>query len=214
MKGIGVVEWEIVNQHGVLQVLTTTAYFIPEATIRLFSPKTFVDEDGNDNSSLFLNKKECVSTLGDGVQLSFPYQNNNLPMMLTPDMVEPKHMFHLDLSGNAILNHTCVGERNLNLSAPQKELLKWHQKLAHLGFQWIQCLMLPRFPRTKFPPKGIGIILTKHASTRVCEPPLCDACHRSRATIKGAGVNTTVPRMGKVGGIVNELNPGECVSTD
>ena len=134
--------------------------------MRLFSPKTYFNEVGNGKSSIFLNKTECLFRTGDGSCLSFPYQENNLPMMLMPDMVQQNRLFHLDLSGETILSHTCVAfDININITAPQKELLGWSWKLAHIGMRWVQTLMLPRRSRSKIKPTGLGIILTKHAST-------------------------------------------------
>ena len=213
VKGKGMVRWEVVDQNGELCVIETMAYYIPEAQVRLFSPKTYFDEQSNDVANFNMNKKGVKLTLGNKQILSFPYQNNNLPLMLTPDMVEPKKMFHLELE-NVLHSHTCVGDGNRNLSAPKKELLKWHWKWAHISCRWIQSLMGPKRPRSKVTTVDKCIIRTYFSSTRTCEIPVCEACRKARATIRGSGVAILRKRPGKQGGVVNQLTPGECVSTD
>jgi hypothetical protein len=34
-----------------------------------------------------------------------------------------------------------LGKDNTNLSASQKEVLLWHQRLSHASIQWVQILM-------------------------------------------------------------------------
>ena len=122
-------------------------------------------------------------------------------MMLTPDMVEPKRMFHLDLA-NVAKNHTCVGTGNLNLTASQKELLKWHWKLAHISCRWIQTLMFPCTPRSKKlgTPLQTCILRTEFSGTRTCDIPICRTCRAARATIRGAGVSILKKRPNREGG--------------
>ena len=65
------------------KLLTTTAYYVPEATIRLFSPQVCINENPT-NSSLFLDSTGIALTLTCGNILRFPPQKeSNLPIMLT-----------------------------------------------------------------------------------------------------------------------------------
>ena len=52
--GIGTVKWKIIDQLGQIATIETTAYYIPEAEVRLFSPQLYFLENkgGNLRSSL------------------------------------------------------------------------------------------------------------------------------------------------------------------
>jgi hypothetical protein len=53
VAGQGPIEWDIGDVNGVLKKLQTTSYYVPEATICLFSPQTYFKE--NPTSHLALN---------------------------------------------------------------------------------------------------------------------------------------------------------------
>ena len=54
--------WLIEDFNGITRSLTTTAYYVPEATIRLFSPQVYINENPT-NSSLFLDSTGLALTL-------------------------------------------------------------------------------------------------------------------------------------------------------
>jgi hypothetical protein len=89
------------------------------------------------------------------------------------------------LAGKLYLNATA--ETKQNMTAPQKELMGWHQKFGHAGFRWIQSLMIPQKPRYRRHRDGDGLlrktIAIKHNSTRTCETAnlSCTACNLARA---------------------------------
>ena len=60
------------------------------------------------------------------------------------------------------VNLCVTDEANQNMSGTQKELLKWHFKLGHMGFAWVQSITC------------MGI-LPKHIAN--VDPPLCASCH-------------------------------------
>jgi hypothetical protein len=92
--------------------------------------------------------KEVRLHLVDGTTLYFPYQPNNIPMMLTPSMCALSTSKVLTSWINTLFFHPeeiLQGQRsralptvfdpwNINLTAQQKELLLWHQKLGHCNF--------------------------------------------------------------------------------
>lgn len=80
VKGIGTIEWEVIDQKGVMRTIRTKAYYIPEARIQLFSPKTFFNEQAETSSaSHFMNRAGVKLDLGDdNAPLSFPYQQKQL----------------------------------------------------------------------------------------------------------------------------------------
>jgi hypothetical protein len=63
--------------------IRTTAYYVPDASIRIFSPQTYFKEKKAE--SLIITHDRTTLTLKDGSRMDFPYQENNLPLMLTDD---------------------------------------------------------------------------------------------------------------------------------
>jgi hypothetical protein len=86
--GVGTVEFTIQVLFGVVRTIHTRAYYVPKATIRLFSPQSYFQEQ--DAGSCMVTSKRTVLTLANGTSLEFPYDNgSNLPLML------PNHQVHI-----------------------------------------------------------------------------------------------------------------------
>ena len=215
VKGVGTVEWTVKDVFGTVRTFRTTAYYVPDAEIRLFSPQQFFQEQ--QAGELWCNHQRTVLTLPEGTDLEFPYNpGSNLPMML-PD----QRMF----GGVSIADaYTIMGaepkdymsvahDLNRNLTASQKELLTWHWKLGHAHCAWIQRLASV----VRKPPDGIEVPILKTKEKRVsaCQRPFCTACQMAKQTRKSPGVSIEKPipdkemllRRGK-------LKPGEQVSID
>ena len=83
VSGEGMATWLIEDFNGITRSLSTTAYYVPAATIRLFSPQVYISENPT-NSSLLLDSEGIAMTLTCGTILRFPLQKgSNLPIMLT-----------------------------------------------------------------------------------------------------------------------------------
>jgi hypothetical protein len=74
------VNWLVRDMFGNKMKIRTTAYYVPEASIRLFSPQTYFKE--NKAGSLHITHNRTSLTLKEGSRLDFPYQENNLRLML------------------------------------------------------------------------------------------------------------------------------------
>jgi hypothetical protein len=82
VTGQGPIEWDIEDVNGVLKKLKTTSYYVPEATIRLFSPQAYFK--ANPKGSLTLNIDGIFLHMPCGTSLKFSIQpGSNLPIMLT-----------------------------------------------------------------------------------------------------------------------------------
>ena len=83
VSGEGKATWLIEDCNGVIGSLTTTAYYVPDATIRRFSPQVYIEENPT-TYSLFLDSKGIALSLTCGTILPVPLQKgSNLPIMLT-----------------------------------------------------------------------------------------------------------------------------------
>ena len=85
----------------------------------------------------------------DDTTMEFPFNpHNNLPMMLVDD-IGPA-MAGLTRQDSDLLTNpramqsylSVLDQVNQNITSSQKELLLWHQRLGHAGFQWNQALMM------------------------------------------------------------------------
>ena len=90
VNGQGIVTWLIEDSKGVRRPLSTKAYLVRNAGIRLFSPQTYFQENRNSSNDPHL-RLDCSGTslvLDCGTPLFFPLQStSNLPIMLTETML-------------------------------------------------------------------------------------------------------------------------------
>jgi hypothetical protein len=213
--GVGTVRWTIRDVFGCTRTIETEAYYVPHATIRLFSPQRYFQE--NDAGSFWCDSRRSILTLADGSDLEFPYnQGSNLPLMLphtTTQMgltFEDSQLFR-ELGSAALV--TVADDMNQNITASQKELLTWHWKLGHAHFDWIQKLAA----KPRKPPDGIErpILKTKEPRVSSCPRPLCTACQMAKQNRRSPGVTVGTPVSEKEMSLRRgKLNPGEMVSID
>jgi len=191
VMGMGYVEWTVRDIFGVIRTIRTKAYYVPSATIRLFSPQTYFREQNAGN--LLVTAKSTVLTLSDGSDCEFPYHNgSNLPLML-PHYQQQVGLTFEDVSyltSNGGINQlstlmSVADETNQNLTRPQKELLKWHWKLGHANFPWLQRLAtVPKQPTEGVP---LPIIQSSLPTMATCPAPMCTACQLAKQNRRGAG---------------------------
>jgi hypothetical protein len=82
VSGQGPIEWDIEDVNGVVKKLRTTSYYVPEATIHIFSPRAYFKS--NPKGYLTLNIEGITLCMPCGTTLKFPIQpGSNLPIMLT-----------------------------------------------------------------------------------------------------------------------------------
>jgi hypothetical protein len=196
---------------GAVRIIKTKAYYVPDATIRFFSPQTYFQETGHGECRV--NAKRTSLELADGSLMEFPYNlGSNLPIMLpteahTCGLIFEDVSYFNDVDG--LRSFLSVAEQtNQNLTASQKELLLWHWKLSHAGFQWVQKLAVQSMNRPL-------ILVPKNSTVSSCPAPLCTACQLAKQNRRTPGTEQrgTVPdtdmllRRG-------HLEPGDMVSID
>ncbi|KAG7349585.1 reverse transcriptase RNA-dependent DNA polymerase [Nitzschia inconspicua] len=203
--GQGLVEWQIRDVFGNVKTIRTTAYLVPTAPVRLMSPQTYFRE--GESGELRVDHLKAEVTLHDGSVLTFPFAENMLPYML-PDwqpVVGVTFQDHSVLCDQPLIHMSVADETNQNLTAAQKELLKWHWKLGHGHFGWIQRLASTRNRRS--------ILETKHSLSTVplpyCAP--CSLAKLKRRMPPGTVGGEPPPEMQIRAG---DLQPGDCVSVD
>ena len=168
--GQGQIEWNIQDVNGIVKPIQTTAYYVPSATIRLFSPQVYINDDKTNSSEMILKKNKITFILSCGTRLQFPInQRSNLPIMLTEAALNSGRKkgtftsFHiqdhsafqpttdrlnlqllsdqLSVYQTTILDKSLLRQDNINLSPSSKELLLWHCRLGHAEFQRILSIL-------------------------------------------------------------------------
>ena len=168
--GQGTIEWNIQDANGIVKPIQTSAYYVPQATIRLFSPQVYINNDKSKTSEMTLNSRGINLVLSCGTRLFFPVNSgSNLPIMLTESALnkgnkkgtfttfhlQDKYMFQpsadrinlqllsnqLSIFQSTILDQSLLSRDNINLSPSSKELLLWHCRLGHADFQRILSIL-------------------------------------------------------------------------
>ena len=103
-----------------------------------------------------------------------------------------------------------VSNENMNLTDPEKELLRWHQRLGHISFKRVQALFRS------------GVLshseATRRLHTAACKikhPPKCAACQFGKQSCRPAPGKKSVVVRDRSGVLKQEnLLPGQCISVD
>mgnify|MGYP000857262147 FL=1 len=203
VEGSGTVRWYIEDVHGNPRRLEVEAYYVPTSRVRLLSTTTLLRtykgehvfiEEGN----LTLSGLDEDDARG---KITAPInKSSDLPVSIGRST--PKY--------NSVLNaYSVVANENINLTAAEKELLRWHQRLGHIAFRKVQHLMRS------------GVLAYSESAKRLhriacrCNPVKCAACQYAKQRARPApGVVSRVikDRQGVLSH--NQLFPGQEVCVD
>jgi hypothetical protein len=209
IKGKGWVEWDIIDQHNVIARVRTQAYYIPEASdVRLFSPQTYFQENGmSGRDCCWLDAHQINFKTAQDVELSFPFDSrNNIPYMLATEDANvagltAKQVLSFSRMSDVEIRGACrkiLDDNNHNLTASEKELSLWHQRLCHIGPGWVQELMKNTVASTG--DRDDPIIPTKTKAAN-CPRPQCASCHMAKQHVRTPKSVTTHVNQEKEGAI-------------
>ena len=180
--------------------LAMTAYYVPEAKWRLLSPQHYLQNSSNPTKQHFAitaTHMEFVSEHRRKAPIKYHHQNN-LPTIQMWNAHQQR-----ELQAEAM--EACVLNVNMNLTPPQKELLRWHFRLSHQGFNSLQLLLqtghLGNSPLTRAAAK--------------CDIPTCSACEFAKAKCRPTATKQQLPVPSKTHPLKqDQLYPGQQVSMD
>ena len=217
IKGEGTVRYDVHDETGTVIQLVAKAYWVPQLkNTRLLSPQSLSTTTGEIVTLL------CHGELPQGIssfaelqvrphstdwqrnppsqRIIIPYHpGTNLPEIrgILPSERQ-RQMFAL----TGALHVT--DESNRNLTASQKELLKWHYRLGHVGFQWLQWLI-----------RSGRVAVGNKSAVSNCQPPKCAACEYGKAIRRNTEATLTEPRDEKEMELKkDDLIPGQRISVD
>ena len=134
IEGSGTVHWNLPMDDGSQITLAMTAYYIPEAKRRLLSPQHYLQNSSypaKQHFAIMATHMEFVSEHRRKATVKYHHQNN-LPTIQMWNS-------HQQRKPQAKAMEACVlNINNMNLTPPQKELLRWHFCLCHQGFDSLQ----------------------------------------------------------------------------
>ena len=249
VAGVGRVLRRLTTRDGDTVYITTIAYHMPGAEVRLMSPQSALRTLGGAGHA-FMQGENIEWALPDGRIVDIPVdRGTNLPLLKNFECSQEEKDQHIAREEKVAMtaahagigasggpsgddrpdyesfwsmqfNSNCTDKDNANLTAPQKELLMWHQRLC-LNMRDIQQLMRPQRIKDEdgttvkvLPP----IIPTKYKSTKNLKRenyPFSMAAKLANAKARGTGVATSKPVASKVGILSrDQYEPGDAIHTD
>ena len=210
IEGYGHVVWSVMNTKGMLRHLKLPCYYIPKLKQRLLSTsiftKTYPDNPITMSSGSWTVSNNAANPAEGGIDV-FVSPANNLPISTC---------FRYNGLQDAAANYTesvsATHAQNHNLSEPQKELLRWHYRLGHIGLRTIQFIL-----RTGVLASSASMRRLHTAAARIPphDLPKCAACQFGRQTsrpVPGKVHKTVKDRAGILS--ADKFAPGQQVFID
>ena len=206
-SGFGEVLWSFLDEKGTLRSFKLPALYIPSATTRLLSTTSLVQSYSG----------EIIEQTGRGMRLSGTSdgQQNAVEATINPNNNLPTGTGYsygkvMEAANTLVNTVSTTAATNTNLGPADKELLRWHNRLGHIGMLKVQFLM-----RT-------GVLATSEATRRLhaaacklANLPLCSACQFGKQRCRPEPGNTTTVVRERDGALKDRcLLPGQTVSVN
>jgi hypothetical protein len=208
IQGQGHVMWAVPDTSGQLRAIKVPAYYVPQARVRLLSTTSLLQSYPGETINIEAHQMTLsgkTGTQGQGSVIARVNPTNNLP---TTTAYRYSDARAAPEALNALI--TTVSHENMNLSEAQKELVRWHNRLGHVGYKRVQSLM-----RSGTLAHSEATRRLHTAACKITELPKCAACQ--------FGKQKRRPTPGKTSSIVRDragvlsqdhLSPGQRVSVD
>ena len=184
VEGQGIVEWNIKDVHGHVRVLRLRALFIPTSDVRLLSTADLLQAYPGETVTQHADRIILSGISGDHrrnpvvIELNGATNLFESPCVHTSEATAamasvqiPFGTIHPSNHPQAFAAVATISIENSNLSAPEKELLRWHQRLGHIAFSKVRHLF------------RAGILSNTEATRRlhrqavtITTTPKCAAC--------------------------------------
>ena len=191
-------------------MIKVPAFYVPGIKVRLLSTTSLLQTYLNETIQVESHRLTALSGIpGDPTRTpvtAFVNQQNNLPTSQAYNGDDP-----FKAADALITTISEVHETNHNLSEAEKELLRWHYRLGHIGFKKIQFLL-----RSGVLSQTEGSRRIHAAACKVSNLPKCAACQygkQHRRPIPGTTPSTVVRDRANILKADNLL-PGQRVSVD
>ena len=208
VEGQGQVQWAFHDTQGTLRVITVPAYHVPQARTHLLATSSLLQQYKGEHITSLPYALELSGIPGDltrGSIIAPVNPKNNIP---TSTGYRPDDTMMADEALSSIIS--VVSEENLNLSAAEKELVRWHQRLGHISFRTVQFLM-----RTGVLSHTAETRQLHTAAAKIVTPPKCAACQYGKQTVRPSPGKTSSVVQDRQGALSQgDLLPGQQISVD
>ena len=196
VDGEGLIRWKVQDKLGNNGVIELPGYHIPNAGVRLLSPQVLLATVGGQATQ---TTTDLQIHLNNGISLVAKYcPRSNLPLLsCCENDTSCFWSSAFDVSDSTTLSfalsQSVLTQDNNNLSASQKELVLWHQRLSHASISWIQPLMRDRkWLKSDYSENSLHqgpFIPCKELRTPKCDAQglKCAACQMAKACTRSPG---------------------------
>ena len=130
LKGVGEVEWSFIATNGKFRTIRVPAHYVPNSPVKLLSTSQVLQHCPNEHIELSNNAAMLTGVQGDDSKPEIKVFVN--PMFNIPTAIGYRLPAVQRVAEALNVMTTAVDPRNVNLSDPEKELLRWHQRLGHI----------------------------------------------------------------------------------
>ena len=236
VSGEGIINWQVIDNNGNQVSIQLPGYHIPSAEVRLLSPQEYFRRFGG--HSVMTAFKITLHLITKHV-LEAPFcPQTNLPCLTTIEQANKSQSSFWTstfdfTTADALAYPTLLSsENNTNISAAQKELILYHQRLSHASIRKIHHLMRTRkwlCDRIKQDPTfRCGTFLPCQTLTPTCDTTgfKCLACVCAKAQ-KRSSTSTARHDPDRLHSVPSQplersemtlkrghIKPGDCLSAD
>jgi hypothetical protein len=209
IKGAGHVEWTMIDTTGGYRTLRLPALYVPDSPVKLLSTTQVCQLYPGEKIQLDDSSATLTGIKGDPTRhpvMALVNPSNNIPHNTAFRLKEAK-----EAAVALNVSTTTVHPKNINLSEPEKELLRWHQRFGHLDFRKVQFLL--RSGVLSLTPSKKAL----HArAAKIVHPPQCTACNFGKQTVRPSKTPRRTAAVTDNIGVLkdNKLFPGQSISVD
>ena len=208
IAGKGHVLWTFQTTEGLLRTLKLPAYYVPDSKFKLMSTGSTLQTYSGEKMVQDGAKMTLSGIQGDqakGAINAFYNPRNNLPRATA---YRYQALPEAATALSSVLSS--VHNDNVNLTDPEKELLRWHYRLGHIGLSWVRFLL------------QAGVLArsqqARELHRRCCKLrrfPKCAACQFGKQTRRPAPGMRSERVSDRVDALRHgDLLPGQKVSVD
>ena len=169
IKAVGHVLWSVIDAHGRLRHLKLPAYYAPDAPCRLLSTTVLLQTYKPERLNVTAEAMTLMGRADDPTK--GPVEARVSPLNNLPTTTCYRYNGLAQSSINLAHDINAINKENMNLSEPEKELLRWHQRLGHISFRVVQFLF-----RMGVLAQSVNNKKLHAAASQLKHPPKCAAC--------------------------------------
>ena len=205
IQGVGMVSWSFEDTRGKIRTLELPCLYVPTIKQRLLSTTSLLKQYPEEEVKISHDKFTLIGSETTSSIEAYIDSNNNLPTSL---LIDPSAIETSNKAMNACV--TVVSEANQNLSEAEKELLRWHYRLAHLDYNKIKFLF-----RTGVLARGEASRSLQTAAAKLKSNPKCAACQFGKQCQLSVPTTTQSKVADSVGAIARDvIRPGQQICID